>query len=73
MERISSIDNETLTQRIQLLEDERDIRVALDRYGHCIDYRLEAPTSGLEKLRELFPYARATDGGISFQHFRRGR
>jgi hypothetical protein len=33
---------EELASRIRLLEDERDIRAAIDRYGHAIDYGLEA-------------------------------
>jgi SnoaL-like domain len=67
--------------RLRRLEDERDIRVALDRYGHSIDYGLESAwvdcftADGVYDLRlrvpvaglqSTFPFAEVDPGGLRF-------
>ena len=71
-----------LAQRVQWLEDEREILRAIERYGHSIDYGLEDEwvdcftVDGIYDLRirvmppalgEAFPYAQVDEGGIRFQ------
>jgi hypothetical protein len=70
---------DALRARLQLLEDERDIRAALERYGHTIDYGLEAEwvdcftNDGVDDHRvpnmpaewkEFFPFAEFDPGGM---------
>lgn len=80
-ENTSGHDIGLLAARLRKLEDERDIRLALDRYGHSIDYGLESEwvdcftPDGVYDLRlrvmspgldKIFPFARVDAGGIRF-------
>lgn len=75
------VDAASLAARLRRLEDERDIRLALDRYGHSIDYGLESAwvdcftADGVYDLRlripvpglqNTFPFAEVDAGGLRF-------
>jgi hypothetical protein len=72
-------DFETLRARLAALEDERDIHRAIERYGHSIDYGLEADwvdgftEQGVYEIRmasppaeaaTVFPFAQVSATGV---------
>lgn len=78
---VSNIDVASLIARLSKLEDERDIRLALERYGHNIDYGLESAwvdcftaegvydlrlRLALPELQNIFPFAVVDSGGVRF-------
>jgi hypothetical protein len=70
---------EALAERLKLLEDERDIRATIERYGHSIDYGREADWVDVftpnavftvrlpqvpDGLKDAFPFAEVDDTGF---------
>jgi SnoaL-like domain len=72
---------DALIERVRALEADRDVRIALDRYGHSIDYGLESEwvdcftpdgvydlrlRNRVEGLSKIFPFADVYPGGLRF-------